>query len=52
MVNYRYVLTEVERNHEAFVNEGRVTAASPVMRLARGVRAATEPAPAGGDAGT
>ena len=34
MVNYVYRLAEVERNHELFVNEQRVIAAAPVMRLA------------------
>src|SRR5215510_4394511 len=34
MVNYVYRLTEVERNHELFVNEQRVIAAPAVMRLA------------------
>jgi malonyl-CoA decarboxylase len=34
MVNYVYRLAEVERNHELFVNEQRVIAAGPVLRLA------------------
>jgi len=57
MVNYRYVLAEVERNHEAFVNEGKVAAVPAVSRLARSVKVAARegagappalPAPADG----
>jgi len=36
MVNYRYKLEEIERNHEAYRGEGRVTAASSVRKLLRG----------------
>jgi len=35
MVNYRYVLADVEKNHEAFVGEGKVVAAPAVQKLAR-----------------
>ena len=35
MVNYRYKLDEVEKNHEAYSDEGRVTAAASVRKLAR-----------------
>ncbi len=35
MVNYVYRLHEVERNHEAYVNEQRVIAAPAVQRLAQ-----------------
>ena len=35
MVNYLYRLDQVERNHEAFVNERRVVASSSVDKLAR-----------------
>ncbi|UOM36256.1 malonyl-CoA decarboxylase [Acuticoccus sp. I52.16.1] len=49
MVNYRYVLSEVEKNHEAFVNEGRIAVAPAVSKLARSVKVA-ERAPAGGPA--
>jgi len=45
MVNYLYELDEVERNHEAYVNEGRVTASRRVEALARALRW-PEPAPA------
>ncbi|RAI03683.1 MCD, Malonyl-CoA decarboxylase MCD [Acuticoccus sediminis] len=40
MVNYRYVLSEVEKNHEAFVNEGKIAVAPAVTRLARSVKIA------------
>jgi len=49
MVNYLYELDEVERNHEAYVNEGRVTVSRRVETLARAVRwpqPASELAPA------
>ena len=35
MVNYRYDPAEIEANHEAFVNEGRVAAARQVRTLMR-----------------
>ena len=38
MVNYRYDLKEIERNHEAYANEGEVAAS-------RGVRGLLRPAP-------
>lgn len=38
MVNYRYILADVEKNHEAFMNEGKVAAVPAVARLARGVK--------------
>ncbi len=34
MVNYRYRLDQIERNHEAYTGEGLVTAASSVRKLA------------------
>jgi malonyl-CoA decarboxylase len=40
MVNYRYELADVEKNHEAFVNEGKVAAVPAVTRLLRNVKAA------------
>jgi malonyl-CoA decarboxylase len=43
MVNYRYDLGEVEKNHEAFANEGKVAASSAVTRLAQRVKAAERP---------
>ena len=33
MVNYRYDLDEIERNHEAFANQGEVAASASVRRL-------------------
>ena len=33
MVNYRYELKQVERNHEAYANQGEIAAASAVTRL-------------------
>ena len=51
MVNYLYELDEVERNHEAFVNEGRISVSRRVEALARALRwpqpQAAEPAAAG-----
>jgi malonyl-CoA decarboxylase len=38
MVNYLYELDEVERNHEAYVNEGRISASRRVEALARALR--------------
>lgn len=35
MVNYVYELKDIERNHEAYANEGKIAAAGPVMKLAR-----------------
>ncbi len=35
MVNYRYDLAEVEKNHEAYSENGRVTATAAVKRAAR-----------------
>ena len=35
MVNYRYQLDEIERNHEMFANKGVVTASSSVSRAAK-----------------
>ncbi len=46
MVNYRYVLGEIERNHEAYANEGTVAASKAVRALLRQV-----PKPKGGPAG-
>jgi len=40
MVNYRYILAEVEKNHEAYASDGKVAAASAVNRLARQVKVA------------
>ena len=49
MVNYLYELKDIERNHEAFANEGKVAAASAVTKLARAAEKqvkAAEPAEA------
>ena len=35
MVNYHYVLDEIERNHEAFANQGEVITVHAVKRLLR-----------------
>ena len=35
MVNYRYDLSKVEENHEAYVNDGVVTASKPISDLAK-----------------
>jgi malonyl-CoA decarboxylase len=49
MVNYQYDLAEIERNHEAFFNQGVVAASSPVKKLLPSVKsrlpAAALPAP-------
>ena len=36
MVNYRYDLKEIEKNHEAYVNEGTVAASRAVRCLLEG----------------
>ena len=49
MVNYLYELKDIERNHEAFANDGKVAAASAVTKLARAAEKqvkAAEPAEA------
>lgn len=46
MVNYLYDLKDIERNHEAFANEGKVAAASQVTKLARAVAKAAKAAEA------
>ena len=38
MVNYLYNLDEIEKNHEAFANQGEVTASSAVKRMLKGER--------------
>lgn len=38
MVNYLYEIDEVERNHEAYVNEGKITVSRRVESLARALR--------------
>lgn len=38
MVNYLYELDEVERNHEAYINEGKITVSRRVESLARALR--------------
>jgi malonyl-CoA decarboxylase len=45
MVNYEYDLAEIEKNHEAFANQGAVAASSGVRKLLPTARART-PAPA------
>lgn len=46
MVNYAYVLSDVEDNHEAFVNDGEVAVSQSVQRLARGAIPSGVPASA------
>lgn len=46
MVNYLYDLKHIERNHEAFVEDGMVVAAAPVRRLLRSDTTSSELAPA------
>jgi malonyl-CoA decarboxylase len=36
MVNYRYELKQIERNHEAYVNDGEVAASRAVRALLKG----------------
>ncbi|WP_075222061.1 malonyl-CoA decarboxylase [Acuticoccus yangtzensis] len=48
MVNYRYILSDVEKNHEAFVNEGKIAAAPAVAKLARSVKVAERASAASG----
>ncbi len=43
MVNYRYVLPDVEKNHEAFVGEGKVIATAAITKLARAIKVAERP---------
>ena len=33
MVNYRYVLKDIEKNHEAYANHGEIAASSGVSKL-------------------
>jgi malonyl-CoA decarboxylase len=35
MVNYLYRLEDIEKNHEAFANQGEVVASSAVKKLLR-----------------
>jgi malonyl-CoA decarboxylase len=44
MVNYRYDLKEIERNHEAYANDGTVVASRAVRALLRSQRKAGQPA--------
>lgn len=43
MVNYLYVLKDIEKNHEAYANDGEVVAANAIRRLLRGQPAPKEP---------
>ena len=45
MANYVYELKDIERNHEAFVNAGTVTAASAVKKLAKSLPGGINTAP-------
>ena len=44
MVNYRYDLAEIERNHEAFANDGQVVASRAVRGMLRAPAKPTTPA--------
>ncbi len=46
MVNYRYELKEIERNHEAYANDGEVAASRSVRSLLRPAKAAKPKIPA------
>ncbi len=46
MVNYRYELKEIERNHEAYANDGEVAASRGVRQLLRPAKAAKPKIPA------
>jgi malonyl-CoA decarboxylase len=43
MVNYRYELRDIERNHEAYANDGAVTASRQVHALLKRAKPRTEP---------
>jgi len=43
MVNYRYEIKDIERNHEAYANEGQVAASRQVQRLLKPVKVRSEP---------
>jgi malonyl-CoA decarboxylase len=44
MVNYRYELKDIEKNHEAYANEGFVTASRQVHALLKRAKSRPEPA--------
>ncbi|WP_454915891.1 malonyl-CoA decarboxylase [Xanthobacter sediminis] len=46
MVNYRYVLADIEKNHETFFGKGDVVASSTVKKLLRGEHASRALVPA------
>jgi malonyl-CoA decarboxylase len=46
MVNYRYDLKEIEKNHEAFANEGAIVASRAVRTLLKPLARAKPPATA------
>jgi len=43
MVNYRYEIKDIEKNHEAYANDGVVAASRQVQRLVKPVKVRTEP---------
>lgn len=43
MVNYRYEIKDIERNHEAYANEGLVAASRQVRGLLKPVKSRSEP---------
>jgi len=44
MVNYLYELKDIERNHEAFANDGNVVCASAIQKAARALEKSVKPA--------
>ena len=44
MVNYQYVLADIEKNHEAYAEAGEVVASNAVRRLLRAEKASRSPA--------
>src|SRR5262245_42062924 len=43
MVNYRYEIRDIEKNHEAYANEGEVAASRQVHGLLKRIKVRTEP---------
>jgi malonyl-CoA decarboxylase len=38
MVNYRYILDDIEKNHEAYMKDGRISVGNEVKALAKGLK--------------
>ncbi len=43
MVNYRYELKDIEKNHEAFANHGEIAASGDVLKLLRQLSRSSAP---------